>query len=128
MAPTVTLSAANDLTVDEGSQHTYSFTVSDPGDDTFSVVSVSCGINGSQVGTTTMTATGGSFVCSFPDGPANSTVSVQVKDSDNANSNTATQIVDGRQRGADGDPVGGQRSDGQRGQQRDLQLHGQRPR
>ena len=110
MAPTVTLSAANDLTVNEGSNETYSFTVSDPGDDTFSVVSVSCGINGSQVGTTTMTATGGSFVCTFPDGPANSTVSVQVKDTDNANSNTDTQ-VDGRQRGADGDPVGGQRSD-----------------
>ena len=54
---------------------------------------MSCGINGSQVGTTTVTATGGSFVCTFPDGPANSTVSVQVKDSDLANSNTDTQVV-----------------------------------
>ena len=56
-------------------------------------VSVSCGAGGSQVGTTTVTASGGSFVCSFPDGPASPTVSVQVKDSDNANSNTATQTV-----------------------------------
>ena len=64
-----------------------------PGQDTFSVVSVSCGANGSQVGSTTTTASGGSFVCTFPDGPASSTVSVQVKDSDNANSNTATQTV-----------------------------------
>ena len=64
-----------------------------PGQDTFSVVSVSCGLSGSQVGSTTTTASGGSFDCSFPDGPASSTVSVQVKDSDNANSNTATQTV-----------------------------------
>ena len=32
-------------------------------------------------------------MCSFPDGPADSTVSVQVKDSDDAPSNTDTQIV-----------------------------------
>ena len=80
-APVVTLSAANDLTVNEGTNHTYSFTVSDAGGDTFTVVSVSCGANGTQVGTTTTTASGGSFVCTFPDGPASSTVSVQVKDS-----------------------------------------------
>ena len=49
-----------------------SFTVSDPGADTFTVVSVSCGANGTQVGSTTTTASGGSFVCSFPDGPATS--------------------------------------------------------
>jgi putative hemolysin len=93
VAPTVSLSAGNDLSVTEGTQHTYSFSVSDPGIDTFSVVSVSCGANGSQVGTTTTTTSGGSLVCSFPDGPASSTVSVQVKDSDNANSNSATQTV-----------------------------------
>ena len=34
VAPTVTLSAANDLSVDEGSSHTYSFTTTDPGEDT----------------------------------------------------------------------------------------------
>ncbi len=89
----MTLSAANDLSVNEGTQHTYSFSVPDPGVDTFSVVAVSCGANGSQVGSTTTTASGGSFVCSFPDGPKTSTVSVQVKDSDLANGNTATQVV-----------------------------------
>ena len=50
VAPTVTLSAGNDLSVNEGTQHTYAFTVTDPGDDTFTVVSVSCGANGTQVG------------------------------------------------------------------------------
>jgi hypothetical protein len=91
VAPTVTLTGPT--TADEGQTKTYSFTVSDPGVDTFSVVTVSCGTYGSQVGTTTTTASGGSFVCSFPDGPRSSTVSIQVKDSDNANSNTATVIV-----------------------------------
>ena len=92
--PVVTLSAANDQAVDEGSSHTYSFSVSDDdAGDTFTVVSVSCGLNGSQVGTTATTASGGSFVCSFPDGLASSTVSVQVKDSTNALSTTATQVV-----------------------------------
>ena len=93
VAPTVTLAAGNDLSVDEGGQHTYDFTVSDPGADTFTVVGVSCGANGTQVGSTTTTASGGSFVCSFPDGPADSEVSVQVKDSDDALSNTDTQTV-----------------------------------
>ena len=52
-------------------------------------------LDGTEVGTTTFnTTTGaGSFVCTFPDGPASSTVSVQVKDSDDADSNTATQTV-----------------------------------
>ena len=93
MAPTVTLAAGNDLSVDEGSQHTYNFTVSDPGTDTFTVTTADCGVNGSQVGTTSTTASGGSFVCLFPDGPTSSTVSVQVKDSDNVLSNTASQSV-----------------------------------
>ena len=77
-APVVTLSAGNDLSVDEGTSHTYSFTVSDVAAvTTFTVVSADCGANGSQVGTTATTATGGSFVCLFPDGPASSVVSVR---------------------------------------------------
>src|SRR4029079_17697016 len=91
--PTVTLSAGNDLFVNEGTQHTYLFTVTDSPGDAFTVVSTSCGANGSQVGSAITTPTGGSFVCSFPDGPASSTVSVQVKDSANANSNIASQSV-----------------------------------
>ena len=52
-----------------------------------------CGLEGSQVGTTSTTATGGSFVCTFPDGPGSSDVSVQVRDSDLAYSNFASQTV-----------------------------------
>ena len=70
VAPTVTLSATNDLSVDEGTSHTYSFTSSDPGEDDFALLATDCGANGTQVGADTFnTTTGaGSFVCSFPDG------------------------------------------------------------
>ena len=84
VAPTVALAAGNDLSVNEGTSHTYSFTVTDPGADTFSVVAVDCGANGTRSGTTVTPPRGGSFDCSFPDGPASSMVSVQVADSDNA--------------------------------------------
>ena len=65
VAPTVTLAAGNDLTVNEGTtQHTYNFTVSDPGEDTFSSAVHDCGANGTQVGTTTFnTATGAAVSC-----------------------------------------------------------------
>ena len=93
VAPTVTLSAGNDLSVDEGSQHTYSFTVTDPGTDTFSVVSVELRRQRHPGRFDDHDRDGGSFVCTFPDGPASSAVSVQVKDSDDALSNLATQTV-----------------------------------
>ena len=95
VVPTVTLSAANDLSVNEGSaQHTYSYTISDPGADTVTSVSTSCGANGVKVaGSDTNTNTAGSFKCTFADGPANSTVSAQATDSDGAAGNTATQTV-----------------------------------
>ena len=57
------------------------------------MVSVSCGANGSQVGVTTTSHGWRQLRVLLPDGPASSTVSVQVKDSDNATSNTATQTV-----------------------------------
>src|SRR5207253_7445185 len=47
--PHVTLSAANDLSVDEGSSHTYSYTISDPGQDSVQSVTTSCGANGTKV-------------------------------------------------------------------------------
>src|SRR5207247_4960258 len=77
VAPTVALSAANDLSVDEGSQHTYSFSVSDPGVDTFTVESVSCGLNGVQVGTTTTTDRKGTRVSCIQDWPSYATFSVK---------------------------------------------------
>ncbi len=95
VAPTVALSAGNDLSVNEGAaEHTYSYTISDPGADTLSSVSTSCGANGAKVsGSDTNTNTSGSFKCTFADGPNNSTVSVQATDSDSAAGNTATQTV-----------------------------------
>src|SRR5213076_957007 len=47
--PHVTLSASNDLSVDEGSTRTYSYTISDPGQDTVQSVTTSCGANGAKV-------------------------------------------------------------------------------
>jgi PKD repeat protein len=86
VGPKVTLSAANDLSVDEGTTHTYSYSISDPGQDTVQSVQVGCGGRGSVVtGSTTNDNTSGSFTCSFPDGlsPATaSTVSVSATDSD----------------------------------------------
>jgi len=92
VAPTVTLSGPS--SANEGDTKSYSFIVSDPGDDTFSVVSASCGTNGTFSNGVFDGVTGaGSFDCTFPDGPASSNVSVQVKDSDGANSNTDSKIV-----------------------------------
>ena len=48
VAPTVTLTG--DATVNEGSQHTYSFTTTDPGADTFVLDATDCGTGGTQVG------------------------------------------------------------------------------
>ncbi|MFQ6026083.1 MAG: Ig-like domain-containing protein [Dehalococcoidia bacterium] len=89
VAPTATLgghSGAN-----EGELKTYSFTTSDPGTDTFTLVSQSCGTGGNLYNDSFNVATGaGSFDCAFTDGPASPTVSVQVADSDGANSNIDT--------------------------------------
>ena len=64
--------------VNEGTSHTYSFTTTDPGADTFTLDATECGTGGTQVGADTFDPTtgAGSFVCSFPDGPATPTVSV----------------------------------------------------
>jgi len=87
VAPTVTLTGPTGA--NEGDTKSYSFTTSDPDVlDTFSLVSQSCGANGTLSNAAFNLTTGaGSFDCLFPDGPASSTVSVQVKDSDDANSN-----------------------------------------
>src|SRR5439155_8653176 len=77
VASTVALSAANDLSVDEGSQHTYSFSVSDPGVDS-PTVTESCGLSATCVAD----ATANSFRCTFPDGPASTVVNVTADDGD----------------------------------------------
>ena len=76
VAPTTTLAAGNDVSVNEGpTEHSYSYTITDPGTDTVSSVHTSCGDDGTKVtGSDTNTNTAGSFKCVFADGPASSTV------------------------------------------------------
>ena len=66
--PTVTFTGASP--VNEGSTHTYSYTTSDPGAETFSRDAQSCD-GGTLSGATFSSATGaGSFDCTYADGPA----------------------------------------------------------
>ena len=92
VAPTATLEAANDLSVTEGSTHTYSYTITDPGQDTVSSVASSCGANATKTDATN-TDSEGSFKCTFPDGPASSTVTVAATDSDTDAGATDSQTV-----------------------------------
>jgi hypothetical protein len=95
VAPTVSFTAG-DQTVDEGQTRTYTFSVSDPGQDTFTALAgfPDCGTGGSLVGGSySPSASGGSFQCSFPDGPASPTVRMQVEDSDGDDSNVASRAV-----------------------------------
>ena len=51
-------------------------------------------MNGTKVASSdTNNNVSGSFACTFPDGPANSTVTVQEFDNNGAGSNTATRLV-----------------------------------
>ena len=88
IAPTVALAAANDLSVNEGSTHTYGYTISDPGADDVSSVSVSCGSAGTLVGTPTNSNTSGLVPVHVPRRARHSTVSVIATDSDTATGNT----------------------------------------
>jgi CSLREA domain-containing protein len=89
VAPRVTLSGP--ASANEGQTQHYTFTTSDPGQDTFSVVATSGGSVGTVSNLAFDSATGaGSFDVTFSDGPATSAVSVQVKDSDDALSNVSS--------------------------------------
>jgi hypothetical protein len=92
VAPTVTLAADNDLSVDEGSTHTYNYSIIDPGADTVSSVQTSCGANGVKSAATNAN-TSGSFKCRFPDGTASSAVSVSATDSDGDEGAADSQTV-----------------------------------
>src|SRR5437667_107951 len=92
-AHTLPLSGANDLSVNEGTTHTYNFSINDPNGDTITGVTVSCGANGTQVGAATFTNTSGSFQCNFPDGPASSTVSDSATESNGDMGVEDTQTV-----------------------------------
>jgi hypothetical protein len=96
VAPTTTLSTANPTSVNENSttEHTYSYTIADPGADTVSSVQTSCDTNGTKVGSDSFTNTGGSFKCKFDDGTKQSTVSAGATDSDSLAGTADTQTVD----------------------------------
>ena len=82
--------------VAEGSTHIYTFTVSDPGVDGFDVSLgyPTCGTGGSYVGgSLDVTATGGSFECTFADGPTSTDVAIRVVDSDGASDTDSEDVV-----------------------------------
>jgi hypothetical protein len=91
VAPTVAFTAAPD-SANEGQTKHYTYSISDPGVDTVESVATSCGANGTTSNATN-TNTSGSFDCTFPDGDASSTVTVQATDSDHDAGNTASQPV-----------------------------------
>lgn len=92
LAPTVILNGPTSATV--GNTLSYSFTVSDPGLDTFNLLEIDGGAGGAISLITFDPSTGsGSFDCTFLDGSTSTVVSVQVEDSDFASSNTASVTV-----------------------------------
>jgi hypothetical protein len=95
VAPTVTLSSENPLTpYATMTERTFNYSISDPGDDTVSAVTTSCGSSGSKVpGSDTNTNTSGSFRCVFDTAPASSTVSASATDSDDDTGDADTQTV-----------------------------------
>ena len=81
--PVVTLTGLSGT--DENQTHTYSYTVHDAGDDTWTFAPgyPTCGLNGLLVpGSLTVAPNGGAFECHFPDGSFTSVVAVQAVDSD----------------------------------------------
>ncbi len=95
VAPTVSLNGA--AAVDESdTPYAYSFLVSDPGDDGFTVseADISCGTGGSLVaGSLTTLSSGGSFSCLFLDGPADPQLSITVTDDDLATGSTTLDVA-----------------------------------
>ena len=95
VAPTAHLTGADE--VDEGTTHTYTFTVTDPGVDTFTVNTPAypdCGTGGNYIGGSLSTNLGGgSFQCSFPDGPTTTDVKIRVTDSDGASDTDTENVV-----------------------------------
>jgi hypothetical protein len=86
VAPSVTFTSG-DPSVNENvtTTHTYSYSISDPGDDTVNSVTADCGSLGGTPGSPTHTNTDGSFTCVFDDGhipPTASTVEAKATDSD----------------------------------------------
>ena len=95
VAPTAHLSGP--ATSTRARPHTYSFTVTDPGVDTFTVNTPAypdCGTGGNYVaGSLATNLGGGSFDCTFPDGPTTTDVKIRVTDSDGASDTDTENVV-----------------------------------
>jgi hypothetical protein len=92
VAPKVNLTGPT--TANEGDTKTYTFTITDPGADTFNFPTgyPTCGAHGNLVGTP---ATGdGQFQCTFPDGDNFTDVAVKVADDDGGVSVADTEHVE----------------------------------
>ena len=86
VAPEVALSG--DATADEGQTSTYTYTVTDLGEDPAPTIVESCGVNAAYVDTQERN----SFECRFPDGPETTMVSTSVDDGDPSNSAGTDEI------------------------------------
>jgi hypothetical protein len=93
VGPTVTLSGAD--AANEGESKQYTFAASDPGDDTFFLDSASCGAFGTRDDPATFDPDtgGGSFNCTFPDGPVSNMVSITVSDSEGVHDGEAITVT-----------------------------------
>ena len=88
VAPTACHPGAD--SADEGSTKTYSYSATDPGDDAPLSWTISCGDEGYLVAGSD---DGSSFECSFPDGPANSSVSASAFDGADSGSDSISVTV-----------------------------------
>ena len=93
VAPTVTLTGP--ATATAGQTKHYTFTTTDPGPDTFSIVATGGGSVGTVSNVVFNSLTGAdSFDVTFGNGPASSEVRVQLQDSDGAISNVSAVTVE----------------------------------
>ncbi|HXF51919.1 MAG TPA: PKD domain-containing protein [Dehalococcoidia bacterium] len=90
VAPTVTLTGP--ASADEGDTKSYSYSVSDPGADTFPTHTVSCGGGTLSNQSTDTTAGSGSFDCTFPD-DGTYVVSVTVEDDDGGSGSDSVSVA-----------------------------------
>ena len=126
--PAVELSAANDVSCPKGATRTYGYAISDPEAHAISAVTTSCGAAGHKVpGSDDHTNAAGSFACTFPDGPAASTVSASATDAEGGTGADGHAVRRGGERRADRDAVGRQPPLGPRGRNADLWLRDRRP-
>ena len=89
--PVVTLTGPSPVA--EGSTHTYSYTTSDDGTETFARDAQSCD-GGALSGATFSTATGaGSFDCTYADGPSSHNPSVTISDGDGGSDSDSLAVT-----------------------------------